>query len=568
MAPGRLRVFNEVFAGSVSGDLAMMEEVRAEKPEMREAEKIGAGTPLAFGGATDFGPHESGLGDAEELLRLILGLSTNFIILPPEEVDDGINDVLKAIGTFAGVDRSCVFRFLDDGNSMSSTHEWCAKGIETRVHKHRGIPVTNLPWFYGKIKNCEVVHIPVVAELLCEAAAEKRRFSQEGIQSIIAVPVMAGYSVIGFIAFESVRSRKVWTDKIIALLKIVGELFSFALSRKEVAEALKDSESKYKALYEYANDSIFLIKGEQFVECNTKTLNMFGCDKEQILGHSLLDFSPLRQPNGKESRGEILAKAGLALSGKPQFFEWEHRRHDGTQFDAEVSFNRVGIGGEVFLQAIVRDITDRKLAERRLEGTLADLRKAMGATIEAITHVVETRDPYTAGHQRRVAGLARAIAVEMNLPRNQIEGIRMAGVIHDIGKISVPAEILSKPGKLTYKEFELIKDHPQTGYDILRDAEFPWPIATIILQHHEKMDGSGYPQQLKGEEICLEARILAVADVVEAIASHRPYRPANGIDAATGEIEKNKGTLYDTAVVDACLRVFRDKKFSFEQDRK
>ena len=542
----------------------MMDKGKTKDPPAQESGKIDAGASFALEAQIDHKPSSSGLGDAEELLRLILGLSTNFIILSPEDVDDGINDVLKAIGTFAGVDRSCLFRFLDDGNNMSSTHEWCAKGIETRVQKHRGVPVNRLPWFYERIKGCDVVHVPVVTDLPSEAAAEKKQFLQEGIQSIIAVPVMAGYSVMGFIGFESVRSKKVWNENIIALLKIVGELFSFALSRKEVSEALRDSESKYKALYEYANDAIFLAKGEHFVECNTKTLDMFGCLKEQILGHSLLEFSPPQQPNGKDSKEEILEKGELALSGKPQFFEWKHRRHDGSLFDAEVSFNRIGVGDDVFLQGIVRDITDRKLAERKLEGTLEDLRKAMGATIQAITHVVETRDPYTAGHQRRVADLARTIATEMNLPHNKVEGIRMAGVIHDIGKISVPAEILSKPGKLTYKEFELIKDHPQTGYDILRDVEFPWPIATIILQHHEKMDGSGYPQGLKGDEICLEARIIAVADVVEAIASHRPYRPANGIDAALVEIEKNKGIFYDAEVVGACLRIVKEKRFAFE----
>jgi len=174
-------------------------------------------------------------------------------------------------------------------------------------------------------------------ELPSEAAAEKKQFLREGIQSVIAVPVMAGFSVMGFIGFESVRSQKKWTENIIALLKIVGELFSFALSRKEATEALRDSESKYKALYEYANDAIFLIKGEQFVECNTKTLQMFGCAEGQILGHSPLEFSPPYQPNGKDSREEILGRWGLALSGQPQFFEWKHMRHDGALFDAEVS---------------------------------------------------------------------------------------------------------------------------------------------------------------------------------------------------------------------------------------
>ena len=184
--------------------------------------------------------------------------------------------------------------------------------------------------------------------------------------------------------------------------------------------------------------------------------------------------------------------------------------------------------------------------------------------IQAIALTVETKDPYTAGHQRRVSDLARAIAQEMGVPIEKVDGVRMAGVLHDLGKISVPAEILSKPTKLTDIEYGLIKIHPQAGYDILKEVEFPWPIAQIVLQHHERLNGSGYPQGLKGDEILLEARIIMVADVVEAMASHRPYRPGLGLDKALGEISGNKGILYDPAVVDACLKLFTQKGFELK----
>ena len=177
---------------------------------------------------------------------------------------------------------------------------------------------------------------------------------------------------------------------------------------------------------------------------------------------------------------------------------------------------------------------------------------------------VEARDPYTSGHQMKVSRLARAIAQDMALPNDTIDNIRMAGIIHDIGKISVPAEILSKPGKLTDIEFGLIKVHPQSGYDILKDAELPHPIAEIVLQHHERLDGSGYSHGLKDGQIILEARIVAVADVVEAMSSHRPYRPALGIEAALEEIEKHKGILYDKKVVEICSQLFKEKEFRFE----
>jgi len=197
----------------------------------------------------------------------------------------------------------------------------------------------------------------------------------------------------------------------------------------------------------------------------------------------------------------------------------------------------------------------------KLQTTLNDLQKAIDGIIEAMGLTVEIRDPYTAGHQKRVAEIAHAIAIEMGLSKQQIEGVRMAGVIHDIGKMAAPAEILSKPGKITEHEFGIIKSHPQVGYNILKKIDFPWPIAQIVYQHHERMDGSGYPQGLSGEDILLEARIMAVADVVEAMASHRPYRPALGIDIALEEISKNRGVFYDPEVVDACLRIFKEKKF-------
>jgi putative two-component system response regulator len=211
----------------------------------------------------------------------------------------------------------------------------------------------------------------------------------------------------------------------------------------------------------------------------------------------------------------------------------------------------------------------RVLRERRLrfeinEG-IQQQQQIMEGLILTLSSTVEVRDPYTSGHQKRVAELACTIAKHMDLSEDHINAIQMAGVIHDLGKIAIPSEILSKPGRLSEIEFSLIKTHPQVGFDILKDITFPLPIAQIVYQHHERMDGSGYPQGLKGDKILLEARIMTVADVVEAMASHRPYRPALGIDTALEEISKNKGTIYDTDAANACLKVFREKGFKFEK---
>ena len=216
------------------------------------------------------------------------------------------------------------------------------------------------------------------------------------------------------------------------------------------------------------------------------------------------------------------------------------------------------------MQDLEISLTEREQAQAKLQQSHVQLQKTFEGMVNVLVSTIEMKDPYTAGHQRRVTRLARAIAREMGLPQERIEGLRMAGLIHDLGKITIPAEILSKPGQLSDIEWGLIKAHPKVGHNILKAVEFPWPVAEIVLQHHERLDGSGYPQGLSGEEIMLEARILAVADVVEAMASFRPYRPARGIDKALEEIWHNRGVLYDPEVVDVCLKLFTEKGFKFE----
>lgn len=223
---------------------------------------------------------------------------------------------------------------------------------------------------------------------------------------------------------------------------------------------------------------------------------------------------------------------------------------------------KTGNGQSIYFH-MVRDISEQKKAEEGIKMTLAKLQKAMDAGIQTIIRLTETRDPFTAGHQLHVSKLASRIAREMSLSEEQIEGVRVAGLLHDIGKIAVPIEILSKPGTINVHEMNIIKIHSEVGFNILKEMEFPWPIADIILQHHERLNGTGYPSGLSGDDIILEARILSVADVVEAMSSHRPYRPALGIDEALKEILHNKGVLYDPAVVEACMSVFK-KGFTFE----
>jgi putative nucleotidyltransferase with HDIG domain len=225
--------------------------------------------------------------------------------------------------------------------------------------------------------------------------------------------------------------------------------------------------------------------------------------------------------------------------------------------DKVISLTFAPIVERDFVNVYGLDITERKKSEEKLQKTMED-------TISTIGKITETRDPYTSGHQKNVSQIAIFIAQEMKLPKDRIEGVRIASLVHDIGKNSVPAEILNKPTKLSEMEYGLVKEHSQVGHDVLKSIEFPWPVARIVLQHHERLNGSGYPQGLKGEDILLEARIIGVADVIDAMSSHRPYRPALGIDAALEEITQKKGILYDPEVVNACLKLFKEKVFKFK----
>ena len=249
-------------------------------------------------------------------------------------------------------------------------------------------------------------------------------------------------------------------------------------------------------------------------------------------------------------------------SGSPH--ESEISSQDGRVWHLRLYPTR-GPQGEIKgLLAALLDITARKLAEEMMHCTLDKLQRAFEGVVQAMSITMEMKDLYTSGHQQRVSRLSCALAAEMGLPEERIEGLRVAGLLHDLGKIAVASEILSKPGKINEYEFAIIKAHPQVGYDILKTIEFPWPVADVVLQHHERLDGSGYPAGLKEPDILLEAKILGVADVVEAMSSHRPYRPACGLTLALEEISQHKGVIYEAAVVDACLNLFANNEFAFE----
>lgn len=264
--------------------------------------------------------------------------------------------------------------------------------------------------------------------------------------------------------------------------------------------------------------------------------------------------------------------AQLALANKELVFQNQEKENRAAELflaNKELAFQnqeKEKRAAELFLANEELAFQNNEKANRAAELIIInqELHDALMNTVQVAMILSEMRDPYTTGHERRVAEIAVAISAELCFDRNQQEGIRVAGYLHDVGKIKLPAEILSKPGKLTENEYNLIKDHAQSGYDVLSRVDFPWPIADVALQHHERIDGSGYPQNLKRESIIIEARIIAVADVVEAMSSHRPYRPGLGIEKALAEIEQGRALIYDENVVDACLKLFRENGFKIQ----
>jgi PAS domain S-box-containing protein/putative nucleotidyltransferase with HDIG domain len=270
----------------------------------------------------------------------------------------------------------------------------------------------------------------------------------------------------------------------------------------------------------------------------------------------------------EEDRSRVKRQFEDARTGRSEYkCEFRIRRLDGNirwvQGHGKLILD--GEGKPLRLSGTNLDITERKEAEIERTGMLNKIERNLMQFVSAFTRVVEQRDPYTAGHQFRVADLAFAIAKEMGVDAHRSKGVHLAGMMHDIGKISIPAEILSKPGRLNEIEYMMVRMHAEAGYQILKGIDFPWPIADMVRQHHERIDGTGYPLKLKGEEILLEGRILAVADVVEAMSSHRPYRAGLGMETALKEISSHKGDQFDQAVVEACIRLFKEKGFTFSE---
>ena len=327
---------------------------------------------------------------------------------------------------------------------------------------------------------------------------------------------------------------------------------------KLTQQALGQESLRNQAFLRNASDGVHILDARgNVVEARDSFCRMLGYTREELIGANFMLWDEqMSAPELKQALAKQLA------TDQRLVFETRHRRKDASVFEVEISSRRLELNGQPLLFNSARDVSEKKRADRDILSYIAQIKTAFMSTVEVATSLGELRDPYTAGHERRVGAIAAAIGAELGFDSIRQEGLRVAGHLHDIGKISVPSEILSKPGRLSTTQLKLIQEHAQSGYDVLQGVEFPWPVAQIAQQHHERMDGSGYPQGLRGEAILFEARIMAVADVLEAMSSHRPYRAGLGLDKALAEVEGGSGTTYDPAVVEACRALFREKGYT------
>lgn len=337
-------------------------------------------------------------------------------------------------------------------------------------------------------------------------------------------------------------------------IELMVSYASLIMNRLQAEEALKKSRQEFISIFKNSPEAaVYMDKKGRIVDINSRFTKVFGYTLKEIKGKNIncgIIHPPSKTEEGKKIDKRVLTEGYVSI-------ETIRKRKDGTLFPVLITSSSAKLVGEFKgLVSLYQDITERKKSAERI-------RKTLESTINIIVKVVEFRDPYTAGHQQRVSRLATAIAKKLGLSEDKQEAIRITCLVHDVGKINIPSEILNKPGKLSNEEFGLIKEHPRTGYDILKTMEFPWPIAEIVYQHHEKYNGTGYPQGLSGKQTLLEARIIQVAGVVDAMSSHRPYRPALSIDKTLEEISQNKGILYDPEIVDTCLELFRKEEFNF-----
>jgi PAS domain S-box-containing protein/putative nucleotidyltransferase with HDIG domain len=482
--------------------------------------------------------------------KIVSAVSARFVTF--SDFDQAVEQSLAHIGDFTNATSAVLFQFRESEPLVDCTHEWHKKGANSTEKKGQTLPHNKVTWIKKRLLEQCVLHFEDIENLPLQAAEGKEMFKAFGVKSCIVLPLFIKGDLKGFVGLCNEEKNGIWTNGDFTLFNTLSMIIGDAFERKKSEDSLVESEGKYRSVVERASDGIAVLQDGKIIFANKRLAEMWGGDVEELVNRPMIDFLH------PDETAKVVDRYKKRMAGEdvPPIYETIMKSKDGSDICIELNVGVIPYQGQQASLVFVRDVSERKQAQT--------WRNILEGSIQAIAMTLEMRDPYTAGHQQRVTRLACAIAEEMGLTETQIEGLHFAGLIHDIGKVTIPAEILAKPGRLTETEFSIIQNHPNVAYDILKKIDFPWPVARIVLQHHEYLDGSGYPQGLKGDQILIEAKILTVADVVEAMASHRPYRPALGIDSALEEIKFGRGKRFDPEVVDTCVRLFETEDFRLD----
>jgi len=514
--------------GSINGVMANIEDVTDEKKiDMDLKQKLGF----------------------EKFMSRVLSR-----LVEAKDLESAFKGILMDIGIKLNADRTGLFLFDKENHLTSCLHEWHKEDIEPQIDMRKNIPLDEFSWLIEGFSDGKTIEIENASETDKAKDSLKKLCLSEDAASFLAVPVFHNEVLIGFLGVEWLSEQGKWTELDISILKEVTKSLGFVIGQRKMEDTQKKANNRFLMLVQAGFEAIVILKEGIIADANHATSSLFEYKPSEYMGKDLSIFFESDEKQKieeffKDSISQPLEATGLKKSGQAIHVEILAK----TLFDEKESMQALGI----------RDITGREKVSKDIKDRYETLTEVMDDTVKALATSVEFKDPFTAGHMQRVTQLACAIAEQMGLPEERIQGLKVAASIHDIGKIGIPAEILSKPDELNEAERMIIEGHPKTGYDILKNIGFPWPVADIVVQHHERMDGSGYPSGLSGDKILLEARIIGVADVVEALSSRRAHRSAQEKAGPINELKENKGTLYDPEVVDACLKIITKKNFSF-----
>jgi len=464
------------------------------------------------------------------------------------------NEVLMDIGIKLNADRTGLFLFDKDNHLINCLWEWHSEGIEPQIEERKNVPLDGFSWMIEDFSDDKTVQIENTEEIDETQNSLKKLCLGEEAGSFLAVPVFHDEELIGFFGAEWISEQGKWTEPDISLLKEISKNLGRVIGQKKSDDTQRKANNRFCMLVQAGFEAIVILKDGIIADANHATSSLFEYKPSEYIGK---DLSIFFDSNEKQTIEEFLKDS----SSLP--LEAMGIKKSGEVIHVEILAKTLFYEKEPMQALGIRDVTGREKTSKDIKERYETLTEVMEDTVKALATSVEFKDPFTAGHMQRVTRLACAIAEALGLSEERIQGLKVAASIHDVGKIGIPAEILSKPGELNEAERMIVEGHPKTGYDIVKNINFPWPVADIVLQHHERMDGSGYPSGLSGDKILMEARIIGVADVVEALSSRRAHRSAQENEGPIKELKKNKGTLYDPEVVNACLKIIQKKNFSF-----